>query len=312
MERIKDFNDLIATLKTQVKKPRVVVPCPNDSHTQQVLRRALEGELIDVILVHSGARNPWSAAVSADFGTRVMQFDTPDEDAASALAVDIVRQGDGDVLMKGCLNTDNLLRAVLDKGFGLLRTGQVLTHLTVASIPSHPNILIFMDAAVIPNPTLTQFEAMLSYGVKVCHVLGISQPNVALINCTEKISDTFPHTRLYEELKREALDGKFGTAVVDGPMDVKTACDKESGDIKGIVSPVAGKADMLMFPDIQAANTFYKTITYFANARIAGILCGTTKPVVVSSRADTAESKFYSLALACGLSMANKATTDTQ
>lgn len=304
MEQIKDFNDLVEKLRLEDRKPRVVVPCPDDSHTQQVLERALMENIADVTLVSGGQRSEWVERTAAVFGSRVGLYDTADADAAAALAVKLVRQGEGDVLMKGRLNTDNLLRAVLNKECGLLEPGRVLSHMTLTAIPAYHKLLLFMDAAVIPNPTLEQFEAILSYGIEACRRLGIVKPLVALINCNEKVSDKFPHTRSYEALKHEAAEGRFGSVCVDGPMDVKTACDRESAQIKGIASPVAGNADMLVFPDIQAGNTFYKTVTLFASASTAGMLCGTTKPVVVASRADTTESKFYSLALACVLSSA--------
>ena len=124
-------------------------------------------------------------------------------------------------------------------------------------------------------------------------------PSIALTHCTEKTSEKFPITISYQEVKKYAAEGRYGNVCIDGPMDVKTACDAESGAIKGIASPVVGNADILIFPDIEAGNTFYKTLTYFAHATVTGMLAGTTAPVVVTSRADSADSKFYSLAVAC-------------
>ena len=122
---------------------------------------------------------------------------------------------------------------------------------------------------------------------------------MALIHCTEKVNEKFPHTISYETLKQQAEENVYGPVCIGGPMDVKTACDADSGNIKGICSPVVGNADVLIFPNIESGNVFYTTITLFAKAETAGMLCGTTAPVVVASRADTNESKFYSLALAC-------------
>lgn len=306
MERIKDFSDIATRLRQLPVKPKIAVACPDDSHTQEVLERALKDDIIDVTLVSGGTRSPWTDEIQARYGRRVTLFDAADAEAAAALAVGMVRRDDCDVLMKGKLNTDVLLRAVLEKESGLIEPGRVLSHITVANIPAYPKLLLFMDAAVIPNPTLIQFRSMLTYGAEACHWLGIDKPLIALINCTEKASDTFPNTISYKVLMKEAAEGAFGDMILDGPMDVKTACDRDSGLIKGITSAVAGNADMLIFPDIQAGNTFHKTLTLFANANLAGLLCGTTKPVVVSSRADSAESKFCSLILACGLSAYRK------
>ena len=202
--------------------------------------------------------------------------------------------------MKGSLNTDNLLRAVLNKEEGILIKGSVLTHIAVADVPSLNHLLFFSDAAVIPYPTTEQYDAITRYITDTYRsITGGDRPRVALIHCTEKVSEKFPLTLSYEELKANAATGAYGEVEIGGPMDVKTACDAESGAIKGITSPVVGNANCLIFPDIEAGNTFYKTITLFGGATVAGMLVGTTAPVVVTSRADTADSKFYSLATAC-------------
>ena len=208
--------------------------------------------------------------------------------------------------MKGTLNTDNLLRAVLNKEYGLLEKGHVMTHVTVVEIPSYDKLLVFSDAAVCPRPTDEQFKAILGYVLGVCRSLGAESPKVALIHCTEKVSEKFPHTLSYESMKEMARNGEYGDCCVDGPMDVKTACDSDSGAIKGISSPVVGNADALIFPNIESGNVFYKTLTLFAKAETAGMLCGTTAPIVVASRADSGESKFNSLALACLADKVNK------
>ena len=228
---------------------------------------------------------------------KVYEATSPDKAAQEGVA--LVREGHADVLMKGIINTDNLLRAVLNKEHGLLPQGNVLSHITVAQIPTYNKLLFFSDAAVIPRPTLAQFEAMLKYDLEVCRRLGISEPRVALIHCTEKINEKFPHTLDYAVLKERAASGAYGSMFLDGPMDVKTACDAHSGEVKGISSPVVGHADLLIFPNIESGNTFYKTVSLFGDANMAGMLRGTIAPVVVPSRADSGNSKYYSLALAC-------------
>jgi len=203
------------------------------------------------------------------------------------------------VLMKGIINTDNLLRAVLNKEHGLLPKGHILSHVTVAEIPTYNKLLFFSDAAVIPRPTLDHFDAMIRYNLDVCRRMGIDTPRVALIHCTEKVNEKFPHTLDYVTLKERAEAGEYGDMFLDGPMDAKTACDAHSGEVKGISSPVVGHADMLIFPNIESSNTFYKAISLFGQACMAGMLTGTTAPVVLPSRADSDNSKYYSLVLAC-------------
>lgn len=298
METLKSFDDLVGGLRSANRRGRVAMVCPADSHTEYVVSRALKEETADFVFVCAPQCAPEFEALHAAYPKRVEVICRPTPDDAAHCAVALVREGKADVLMKGTINTDNLLRAVLDKQAGLLMPGHVLSHITVAHIPSYGKMLVFADAAVIPRPTQEQFEAIMYYAADTSRRLGNERPKVALINFTEKINGKFAHTLCYEELKRQAAKGRYGSIIVDGPMDVKTACDAESGAIKGIVSPVAGQADVLIFPNIESGNVFYKTITLFAGAETAGMLRGTTAPVVVASRADSCESKYYSLAMA--------------
>lgn len=161
---------------------------------------------------------------------------------------------------------------------------ETLTHVTVANIPAYPKLLLFTDVAVIPYPTDTQRTAQLRYALRIAREIGVDTPRVALIHCSEKPDPRhFPFTAHYLELKQQAAEGVFGQCIVDGPLDVKTSLDKKALDKKGIVSPIDGKADILIFPDIEAGNTFYKTLTLFGGATIAGMLCGCTVPVVLPS-----------------------------
>ncbi len=304
MTRTITLDTLSQTLRKTASRRRVAIASPADDHTIEVATRAITEEVADLLLVVERSRAAQAEHLKETHAAHVTLYytDTPEESAATA--VSLVREGKADVLMKGTLNTDVLLRAVLDKQHGLLRPGQVLTHVAVAQTPLYPKPLMFSDAAVIPYPTLDQMDAILRYALGLWRQMSDGTPRVALIHCTEKTSEKFPQTIAYAELCRRAETGTYGEAFVSGPMDVKTACDAESARIKGIASPVVGAADMLLFPDIEAANTFYKTITLFADATVAGMLCGTTAPVVVASRADSADSKYHSLALACLASLA--------
>lgn len=300
MEPTVDFKALPQRLRSMEKCVTVAVACPADAHTEEVIERSISEEFAKFILVAVEQNAAVAERLHAKYPDRTAIILATDVDDASRKAVAEVRQGRAQVLMKGTVNTDNLLRAVLNKECGLLEKGHVLTHIAVAEIPGLQRLLFFTDAAVIPYPTTEQFHAQLGYIADTYRsVTGNDCPRVALTHCTEKVSEKFPLTLSYEELKKEAREGAFGSIEVDGPMDVKTACDAESGAIKGIASPVVGNADILIFPDIEAGNTFYKAITLFAKATVAGMLAGTTAPVVVTSRADTVESKFYSLATAC-------------
>ena len=299
MEPIRTLSDMVSCLRSRGIRRRVAVVCPNDPHTEYVIIRSLREEIAEFCLVTDAAHTEMSHhiyAASPDF-VRVYEAASPDE--AAAVAVELVRTGEADVLMKGLINTDNLLRAVLNKQHGLLPPGAVLSHITVAQVPLYHKLVFFSDAAVIPRPTLEQYRSMIQHDIEICRRLGCEEPRVALIHCSEKVNEKFPHTLSYVKLKEEAAEGLFGQAFVDGPMDAKTACDAHSGEIKGLSSPVVGNADLLIFPNIESGNTYYKTLSLFGDANMAGMLTGTAAPVVVPSRSDSGNSKYYSLVLAC-------------
>lgn len=281
-----DFQTLAEQLKTAGTRRRVAVARPGDEHTKEVIMRSLQEGLADFLLVADEQSREAADGIMNISPRHVTVFYEKDDVATARKAVSLVKSGDADVLMKGTLNTDVLLRAVLDKENGIMEKGSVLSHITAAEIPAYKKLLLFSDAAVIPRPTTEQFEAIIRYTTDVFRKISNGIPNVALIHCTEKTSEKFTHTISYAEIMKRAGENAYGNISVGGPMDVKTACDAESGKIKGISSPVAGNADILIFPNIEAGNVFYKTITVFGNALTAGMLCGTTAPVVVASRAD--------------------------
>ena len=301
MKPITSFQDLTSYLKGQGCRKRVAVVCPYDKNTRDACLRALEDGFADLLLVGDPDTISEDARFK-EFSDRVTVIAADSCDDAAAKAVALVKSGEANVLMKGLINTDNYLRAILNKQTGILMPGSVLTHITAAQMPEHGRLLFFSDAAVIPFPTLEQRKAMVGYMAGVCRKFGIAVPRIALVHCSEKISEMFPVTIDYIKIKEMAASGMFGDAVVDGPMDVKTAFESEAADIKGIDSPIGGLADALIFPDIEAGNAFYKTITHFCHAENAGMILGTPVPVVLPSRSDDADSKYYSMAAACLIS----------
>lgn len=220
-----------------------------------------------------------------------------DEEAA-VKAVMMVRNGEADVLVKGLVSTDVLLRAVLNKERGILPPGRVLTHVAVSEMKEMNRMLVFSDSAVIPYPTPEQRRAQISYVVNLCRAFGAEEPRLALLHCSEHVSDKFPHTLDYRDIIAEAGQGRWGKVRIDGPLDLRTSIDPVALHTKGISSTLEGHADALIFPDIEAANTFYKAVTFLAHNETAGMLCGTTCPVVLPSRGDDVQTKYNSIALA--------------
>lgn len=277
MNSIRDFVQLSYHLKTRGERKRVAVICPRDASTSKAIEMAVDAGFAEAVV-----------------------FDHDDADLAAAQAVAAAREGKVDVLMKGLINTDNLLRAVLNKETGILPKGRVLTHLTCAKLPTYDKLVFCSDVAVIPYPTAEQREEQLRYLLQLMRAFGIEEPRVGLVHCTEKVNEKhFPFTAEYRQLVEKANEGAFGPCIVDGPLDLKTCFSPEALKKKGINSPLQGICDAIIFPDIESGNVFYKTITCFCHAQTAGILSGPQVPVVLPSRGDSAENKFLSLALAC-------------
>ncbi len=298
MKRISSFPEMVQHLAQADERKRLAVVCPYDEETVGAAQKALDNNFADLIMIgDERLSETLPSALVASPRVTIVNAATPDEAAATAVA--LVKEGKADILMKGLINTDNFLRAILNKEHGLLEPGKLLTHLSVAQAPAYPKLLFFSDVAVIPYPTLAQRVEMIKYDVATCRKFGIDSPKVALIHFTEKVNPKFPNSVDYTELIKMAGEGEFGDVEMAGPMYVKTACDHHSAAVKGLTSDVCGDADLLIFPNIESGNTFYKTITFFGKADIAGILQGPICPVILSSRSDSAESKFLSIALAC-------------
>ena len=298
METIRSFEDMVVHLAQRGGRKRVAIVWAADQYSQESVIRALQVGFIDAIFV--GCQR------EVEGNPRLMKYESHiefveagDRDEAARISVRMVREGKADILMKGLINTDNLLHVVLDKEKGILPRGNVLTHITASQLPEYDKMLFFTDSAVIPYPTQEQRIQQIRYMVYVCHALGIDEPKISLIHCTEKVNEKyFPFTVGYKEIIDMAHRGDFGRCIIDGPLDLKTSVSPESMRIKGINSPIGGEADALIFPDIEAANVFYKSITLFLGVETAGVLQGTMAPVVLPSRSDSKLCKFYSLALA--------------
>ena len=223
----------------------------------------------------------------------------PDAVLATKEAVRMTKEDEADVVMKGLVGTDKFLRAVLDKEKGLLPPKAVMSYVCALDIPTYDKLLFVSDTAVIPFPNLDQKVAMVNYTVNMANKFGIDKPKVALINSSEKPSAKNENTVNDSVICKMAERGMIKDCVIDGPLDVFLACDPNSVEIKGVPTPINGEADALIFPSLDACNSFYKGIMHFAGGELAGLIQGTIKPVVVMSRSESAKSKFYCIALSC-------------
>jgi len=211
-------------------------------------------------------------------------------------AVESVAKGDASLLMKGKVKTAEIMSEVLKEEYGL-RTGRLLNMVSVFEIANYPRLLIVADAGMVISPTLEQKVDMIHNCVLVAKVLGIKMPKVAVVGAVETVNPKMPVTIDAAALAKMYDRKQIKDAIVDGPLALDNAVSEKAAKHKGIESEVAGKADILILPDIEAANIFYKSLVFLAGAKVASTIVGARVPVVLTSRADSDETKLLSIAL---------------
>jgi len=299
---------MITTLKQIVERvkgtpaKRLAVACGEDPHTIEAVGRAVKEKLVQAVLTGDQSAIK-KVAEQCRVDTKLFEIaHEPDKSRALSLAVDRVRAGKADFLMKGLLDSSIYIRGIIDKEKGLLPPGKLLSHVTVIQVPSWKKLIICGDVAVIPAPDLEAKVAILNYAIAVAHKLGIEKPKAVLLSAVEKVNPKMPSTTESAIISKMAERGQIKGAVVDGPLALDVAFSEESARIKGIKSPVAGDADILVFPNIEAGNIFFKASTYLAGGELSAVVAGATCPCVLTSRTDSEDTKFYSIALASLLS----------
>ncbi len=304
MTQIRSLDLLIEELKGQPSR-RLAVAAGHDPNTIAAAARASSEGIAEVILVGDADR---IASLCGEFGLDVGLFQVIDEKdtlAAGGKALELVRSGQADVLMKGLIGTADYMKLILNKERGLLPAGKVLSHVTVLDLPayqaSHDKLLFVADVAIIPKPDLEAKVSILEYCLQVARSFGVEEPRAALIAATEKVNSRMKATVHAAEIRDRALAGEFPGSIIDGPLALDVALSPEACRIKGLASPVDGRADILIFPNIETGNVFYKSSTVLAGARLAAAVVGTNAPCVLTSRADDEESKFFSIAMGCRL-----------
>lgn len=274
----------------------VAYPCERTALTGAV--EAAEARLIAPILVGPRQR---ICEVAAEAGLNIDSYtieDVPDAHAAAANAVALVRSASAEALMKGSLHTDELMSAVVSSATGL-RTGRRISHAFVMSVPTYPKPLIVTDAAINIAPTLEDKRDICQNAIDLAHSLGRSMPKVAILSAVETVTTKIPSTIDAAALCKMADRGQITGALLDGPLAMDNAISPEAAKTKGIVSPVAGDADILLAPDLEAGNILAKQLTFLANADAAGLVLGARVPIILTSRADNVRTRMAS----CGVAL---------
>jgi phosphotransacetylase len=281
----------------------VAHPCDQSSLTAAV--EAAEAQLIRPILIGPEAR---IRSVAQEFGLDIRPYrliDVPHSHAAAAKAVEIVRAGEAEALMKGSLHTDELMGEVVRKDTGL-RTERRISHVFIMDVPTYPKPLAVTDAAINIFPDLETKVDIVQNAIDMAHALGRDRPKVAILSAVETVTPKIPSTIEAAALCKMAERGQITGALLEGPLAFDNAISKEAAAIKGIRSEVAGDADILVVPDLEAGNMLAKQLSFLANADAAGIVLGARVPIILTSRADTVRARMASCAVAVLLAHARR------
>lgn len=291
MTMFRDFAEMEEAVLASGLRPRIALACAQDPDALSAVvearhRGIAEATLIgDVDAIHSlldyeGEDPDAYELIACD-----------DEREAARLAVSMVREGKADIPMKGLMQTANFMRAILDKEQGFVPEGALLSQTTVLEWPACNKLMVISDCAVSISPDLEHKTKICRNAIDLAHALGYERPNVGILSAVEVVKDKIPST-----VDAAAIaDMDWPDACVGGPFALDNAIDPEAASRKGIHHPAAGRCDVLIVPDLCSGNIFTKSLTFFAKLKSAGALCGTTHPVVMTSRTDTPEDKYYSI-----------------
>lgn len=287
---------IAAALTSGTARAAIAFPC--SSSAIQAAVTAQQIGLVDPIMIGPRTRiEAIAAEVGADIGRLQIVETSDDPEAAARAAVSICRDGRADLIMKGSLHTDELLSAVVERDAGL-RTGRRMSHAFVFDLPKHPKPLLMADCVVNIDPGLAEKRDITQNAIDLAHTLGVAQPYVAVLSALETINPAIPGTLDAAVLSKMSERGQITGATVEGPLSFDVAVSLEAARIKGMHLRNVERPDILIVPNLEAGNMLYKQLVHFAHAECAGVVLGTRVPIVLTSRADSAQSRVASCALA--------------
>lgn len=293
---MKSFNEIYEKIKGIERRRVIAVAAAEDEPVLQAVTKAKELGLCDAVLVGDEEKIlSLLKELSLESTFKIMEEKNPAK--AAKIAANLVREGECDILMKGLVDTKSLLRAVLDKETGLA-TGNLISHIAAFEVPGYTRMLFVTDAAMNTYPGLKEKVGILTNAVSFVKSLGVDTPKVAAICAVEVVNEAMQATVDAAMLSKMNDRGQIRGCIVDGPLALDNALSVEAAEHKGIKSPVAGHADILLMPNIESGNVLYKALTYTTESKSGGVLLGAKAPVVVTSRADSFESKVNSIAMA--------------
>lgn len=299
---MRNFEEVIKFAKERGPKT-ISVACAQDKEVLMAVEMARKEGIANAILVGDIEK---VKEISSELDIDVNNYELIDEKdlgEASKKAVALVSSGKAHMVMKGLVDTSIILKAVLDKEIGL-RTGNVLSHVAVFDVPGYDRLFFVTDAAMNLAPDLNTKKQIIENACQIAHALDIAEPKVAALCAKEKVNEKMPDTVHAKELEEMNKRGELTGCLVGGPFALDNAVSIEAAKHKGMDHPVAGKADILLAPDIEAGNILYKSMVFFAKSKNAGVIVGAKAPIILTSRADNEETKLNSIAL--GVLIASK------
>lgn len=296
---ITKLEQLIDTARAKGRR-RLAVAYGNDAHTLRAVFDAWQRGLVEPTIFGDKASILEICRAEGIDSSVFSIVDEPSDTGCVQRAVALVAAGGADILMKGLVSTDKYMRGILNKEAGLFPPKGTLSHVSVVEIPGRDRLLCVSDVAVIPQPDFKQKTILIKYLADICRSLGVEKPLIGCIAPSEQVLPSVVSSTESAILAKMGDRGQLGNVVVDGPLSLDVALYSEAAEEKKVQgSAVAGKADCLLFPNIESGNVFFKAATHMGGAQIAAIVVGTKVPCVLTSRGDTPATKLYSIALAC-------------
>lgn len=289
---IKKLNELKELLSSQSEKRRVAVVCAHDEHTLEAVAHAMKDDLIYPILIGNAEiiRKMLSQYQCSE--KNIVIIEENDSVSAAQIAVEMVKKGEVDSIMKGKIETGTLMKILVNRENGI-RKAETMSLLAVMESPNYHKVFGLTDPGLLTYPNIKQKEAEIRNAVDAFHALGIKNPKVALLCATEKVNPKMQETVEADELK--SMD--VSDCIIEGPISLDLAIDQKAATIKGYTSPVAGDADILVVSEIVSGNILAKSITVLGGGKTCGIVLGAQVPVILVSRSASAEDKYYSIVL---------------
>jgi len=297
LKHLSEFKNLLGNQQRQ----RLVLAAAQDSNSLSAVMKAASDGIIEPILV-GDKEEILKIAIENSFDlSEVRMINEPDPDHATEIAVKMVRSGQADVLMKGMVGTSTLLKAVLNKEWGL-RSGALLSHIAFFEVEAYHKIIAVTDVAMNIQPNLQEKIAIVNNSVKCLNKLGYKLPKVAILGAVEKVNESMQATLDAALMSKMNQRDQIENCLIDGPLAFDNAISLESAMHKGIKSEIAGDTDLLVMPDIEVGNVLYKSLVFFAHAKVAAVILGATAPIILTSRSDSDEAKYDSILLAAAIS----------